>query len=75
MISSTRRENYKALLGCTDEQIDALIQISADAWANGIYFDFDRFVLLVSRGISMSEFGYSAEDPIGIPDQKSLSNK
>ena len=75
MISSTRRENYKAILGCTDEQIDALVQIAVDANTNGISIDLDRFVLLVSRGISMSEFGYSAEDPIGILDQKSLSNK
>ncbi len=73
MISSTRRENYKAILGCTDEQIDALVQIVVNANANGINIDLNRFVLLVSRGISMSEFGYSTKDPIGILDQKSLS--
>ncbi len=64
MIPNTRRENYKAILGCTDEQIDALVQIVVDANANGINIDLDRFVLLVSHGISMSEFGYSPEDPI-----------
>ncbi len=60
------RENYKAMLNCTDEQLDRLLEIMNDAYVLGIAIDFDEFVNRIAVVNKLSLMGESIEDPIGI---------
>lgn len=60
------RENYKARLGCTDEQLDRLLAVMNDAYLLGIAIDFDEFVNRIAMVNKLSLMGLSINDPIGI---------
>ncbi len=59
MISSTRRENYKALLGCTDSDLDRLFKIVFEANLLGMNIDIDIFISNIAKKLTDNELELS----------------
>lgn len=60
------REDYKEMLGCLDEQIDAILDAIYDAETLGVSINVREFFLFLSNQKRIFLLGESVEEPIGI---------
>lgn len=62
------RENIKARLSCTDEQVNRIIKIANDATVLGIGVDLDVFISFLEKEIAIQMYGNlnSKTDLVGL---------